>query len=101
VTTLSQSLMLSDLSDAEARRFAAALSRWVSAEISAREEAAAGKLSSPRIEKFKQLLKTGDPPEWEFFFYTKEVQIGSSQIYRKLKQMREQGLRRFDWPDQV
>lgn len=103
MTTLSQSLILGELSDAEARRSAAALSRWMSAELSAREEAAAesaGNLSSRNIETFRQLLKTGDPPEREYFQYAKQLQIGRSQIYRKLQQLREQGLRRFDWPDQ-
>jgi len=103
VTTLSQSLILGELSDAEARRSAAALSRWMSAELSAREEAAAesaGNLSSRNIETFRQLLKTGDPPEREYFQYAKQLQIGRSQIYHKLQQLREQGLQRFDWPDQ-
>lgn len=102
MTKLSQSLILGELSGEEARRFADALSRWMLAEISTREEAIiepAGNQSSRRIEIFRQLLKTGDPPEWEFFQYAKQLQIGRSHIYRKVKSMREQGLRRFHWPD--
>lgn len=98
MTTLSKSYMMKQLSEAESQRTAAELSHWVLEKLPALESDL--KHSPMSVEQIRQMLQAGDPPLFEFFKVAKILQIRCSQIYRKLNQMRDQGPRRFHWPDQ-